>query len=152
MQAEGRERDACDDDEPGAGRLMSGHRVAQLHGCGARRRALSAKLITILAEHHNLRKGWLRSHRHLHIITCNMHMYMHSTWSCSARVQCRCNHASSWRAARGAHAQMLFLVPAFSAALAGQPARRVAVAPWRYATREARAEFTLDGDVHSNVQ
>ena len=47
---------------------------------------------------------------------------------------------------------MLFLVPAFSAALAGQPARRVAVAPWRYATREARAEFTLDGDVHSNVQ
>ena len=47
---------------------------------------------------------------------------------------------------------MLFLVPAFSAALAGHPARRVAVAPWRYATREARAEFTLDGDVHSNVQ
>ena len=40
----------------------------------------------------------------------------------------------------------LFLVPAFSAALSGRPARRVAAAPWRYAGREARAEFTLDGD------
>ena len=41
----------------------------------------------------------------------------------------------------------MFLLPACAAALSGRPARRVAVAPWRYATREARAEFTLDGDV-----